>query len=901
MNWQGGSLSRTRNSKSSLSVIQKKHFAKVRGRLQTGQPSPPPIEFFESGEWRAHPNATTGQTQELGRSRGRARSQRTLDDFDNTAPIARKLGSLKPRVVTRRRERYPSSIVCSPSIKQRSKLPALNSIEQTRQYLLGKSDWVGVEQKQPPVKIKFADPKDRDLIGKRRRVSKSHDVQLEKNSKHLKRTSLFHKPNSTPHSNDDYWSHGNVSVRIGSAVDRSVRKGDGRTSDHGNFGQNIGSASDEMLLDHEYYGQTPNPFRQMHKVKSPHQQVSLGPGFEHPGSRTPSPSIDMSPSPAASPRILLKSTISGSNTLLAQKLLDEDDAASLVVDEQTPFTDFEPTEIDPVFRLVFENTPRPYVQTSVKSSESPAVRDIAIPWPKIYDNSQEIVQSSKSKAFKPAGANYHEESQFRIEASNKSPLSVATSSYLSDLRNEMEEYAKIKKASKDEDRSIDSPKKRNAGKGRTTGGTASMHKHSNNAKVDPSLLPHKLAARTDQQNITIEDDLTWHAVTNVDPVLMPLGHPGDESVPPNKEEELLWQELTNVDESTDQRRWEAQPTEMKGQNESPISTLVCEQHTVGEIDADAQKIIATKSEVFNDEEEIWRNFVFSDEDQKSDWILEEPEAPPSSAGPAQTQPSMIAEVSTSPLKQHPHLTDVEISIKSSPNKTPCTVETPSNSTKTQNSTTHSPIPPQKATSAPHLAVALPKDSYHGTQNSPTFSKIAACGSDPSSFLAEAPQYAKQKAAFDADASSLLAEMSSLLAEAEPSLPERSNLDDSQAHHLPKQPDRAKIHPSSSSLDVQVSNSSAPRPLVPASILSSDELAHSPSRFPISLPKPPVLFKKPSRYVGTRSADVPEPVILGGRVLRNGKRTGEVKGKRKGKERRGSRNDRENDGDEIVDD
>ncbi|KAL8964387.1 MAG: hypothetical protein Q9183_004484, partial [Haloplaca sp. 2 TL-2023] len=206
MNWTGGSLSHSRKQNANLSVIQKKHFAKARGALLNGRQPPPRLDlaFFEEAE-----NDTavriTSPTRRLRPTR--KGTQHTLDEYDHVRPVVNQLSSLRPRS-HRRTSRQPrvageQHSKCSPqhhgraSSRQRRRISPdmasrrqhesasssiahtpikkapLDELEAKRQELLTSSDWVGLQQLKP-VKMKFADAEDRDLIGKRRRLEQSH-------------------------------------------------------------------------------------------------------------------------------------------------------------------------------------------------------------------------------------------------------------------------------------------------------------------------------------------------------------------------------------------------------------------------------------------------------------------------------------------------------------------------------------------------------------------------------------------------------------------------------------------------------------------------------------------------------------------------------------------------------
>ena len=269
MNWQGGSLARSRNAKSSLSAIQRKHFAKVRGGLGKPHNSPPSVQVFEFGEWK--PTATP-EHRSCGKAysqrRQRSRSQRTLDEFENTGPVVRQLESLRPRDISRKRKNHSDTkarTTISPDpIRQVPALSALESIEAKRLRLLQMSNWVGIgeEAHNKSAKIQFTSPKERDLIGKRRRVNRTYDTQTEHNhDKRLNHANRLEERRFEPPSQDE------ISVRIGSLADRSVHN-DQTQKDRENregSGTSVEASVDEMLLDHDDSAPSLKSFRSAHE------------------------------------------------------------------------------------------------------------------------------------------------------------------------------------------------------------------------------------------------------------------------------------------------------------------------------------------------------------------------------------------------------------------------------------------------------------------------------------------------------------------------------------------------------------------------------------------------------------------------------------------------------------
>ena len=265
MNWTGGTLSRSRNinAKASLSVKQKKYFAKARIKLQSGQRrSPPEVQYFDFGEWK--PESSVRDHRHSDRGKERVSSQRTLDQYQNVQGVVRKLKSLRPKDEGKKRKRSvindaegyvlpsgipippisptiigshsaarPSPIQAEPTktrvVEQfRTStssisddlypLAALDSVETKRLRLLQESDWVGIEKQRclsKPVKMKFTNAEDRDLIG-RRRPLKGSAAQNRWNVQGP-------RPMKIPlmeacSERDDDWGPDEMSIRIGSTA-----------------------------------------------------------------------------------------------------------------------------------------------------------------------------------------------------------------------------------------------------------------------------------------------------------------------------------------------------------------------------------------------------------------------------------------------------------------------------------------------------------------------------------------------------------------------------------------------------------------------------------------------------------------------------------------------------------
>ncbi|KAG8526721.1 uncharacterized protein KY384_008150 [Bacidia gigantensis] len=274
MNWTGGSLYRSRNANASLTAIQKKHFAKIRAKRNAPQPSPHPADPF------AFLNPQPG-------------GQRTLHEFAETQPIASRLEGIKPRRNDIKRERSATPAYAQSQVKPTSQHSrpisissrssdssssndaspppqpsqddnddeSTHSLEAYRRRLLATSDWIGINCTKP-ARVNFIAMEDREQIGKRRRLSQIPDYDPTRRTKQRpKRTSYFDGQGGAPRLSQDYVSLADVSVRIGSTVEKSLRQGG---SCRGNSPKLAELNADEMLLDDEVAeseDRFPNPFR----------------------------------------------------------------------------------------------------------------------------------------------------------------------------------------------------------------------------------------------------------------------------------------------------------------------------------------------------------------------------------------------------------------------------------------------------------------------------------------------------------------------------------------------------------------------------------------------------------------------------------------------------------------
>ena len=280
MNWTGGRLQTSRNAGSNVTIIQKKHFAKVRARVQR---NPNTLSTFQLS-W-AQP-----QVVEVNPFRHEVFSQfnhgrdpkahQIYTNLDTPTPISPQqfskplpdqrsmgAGGPDPQIERSGSTRSPSLIelssrACAESTDStgvhgpRVRIPSPpddDDIGAQRRKLLLQRDWVGLEIKNPP-KMTFPNMNERDRIGKRHRLKETdHNrnqgcaiKRIKPNIEELKDLTQRKRPVHHHHLEDQ-----DVSVRIGSSIhgtqptcmEASMQRNPSHSSPE----------SEEMLLDHETY------------------------------------------------------------------------------------------------------------------------------------------------------------------------------------------------------------------------------------------------------------------------------------------------------------------------------------------------------------------------------------------------------------------------------------------------------------------------------------------------------------------------------------------------------------------------------------------------------------------------------------------------------------------------
>ena len=265
MNWTGGHLQRSRHVGSSVSVLQKDHFIKARNRLQNGPPTTSPLKFpvFEiaKDEERGLP-----EYGPLLASEGRKhRTQKTLEEHRNTAPLVKRLGSIKrcyspddARPLQSHDQRHRSRISShgdnptrhprAVTTKIESKGPGPErSLEAKRRELLQRQDWLGAAISKP-LKMEFVEDKDCERIGKRRRL-RADEHQYHRGIRYRtpvpavdERANIDSRPQPPYHLH-----HDTISVRVGTSIHGS--QGTREEKDPASQQSRQSDFSDPMLLD----------------------------------------------------------------------------------------------------------------------------------------------------------------------------------------------------------------------------------------------------------------------------------------------------------------------------------------------------------------------------------------------------------------------------------------------------------------------------------------------------------------------------------------------------------------------------------------------------------------------------------------------------------------------------
>ncbi|KAL8860256.1 MAG: hypothetical protein Q9178_003227 [Gyalolechia marmorata] len=274
MNWTGGSLSRSRKQNATLSVVQRRHFARARGKLLNGRPPLQQIDIALLHAVEADNTMPRGTTSAPDLRRERPSTQITLEEFESLRPVVNQLQSLRPHHSPKHSSpsqtqlRYPeyhpiktrqtnkagshgsiSALGAEQSITEAPTTPIVSDeLEVKRQKLLKTFDWVGLERMKP-AQMKFADAEDRDLIGKRRPVLSSHNIEKPMIQRHRRPpNNAYDKLNIARARSNLLPSSGKISIQIGSSHRGSSAGWRQNMSSNGGDDRRA-HASDEMLFD----------------------------------------------------------------------------------------------------------------------------------------------------------------------------------------------------------------------------------------------------------------------------------------------------------------------------------------------------------------------------------------------------------------------------------------------------------------------------------------------------------------------------------------------------------------------------------------------------------------------------------------------------------------------------
>ena len=638
MNWTGGALERSRNFNGTL-ALQKKHFAKARAKAEANR-----AIALDFPEWRQGKSNIHLQAEE-NLDHSQRSSQRTLDEFRETKPVVERLRNIRPRHQSKKRqstsadddddegmnvrikrEASPISISsrCSSSTTssvenehapnrsygQANVYHTLNSnsIEAQRLRLLNTNDWVGLNRTRP-AKIIFTAAEDRDQIGKRRRISQVPHRPPVRQLKNLRRGSYFGKLRRSPPPSQEYLSQADVSVRIGSAVDRSVRE---RVHGRASSREESCSGEDEMLLDDDGAqpeDRYPNPF-------------APSGGLVERSPIPPNTMLELR-SPVDSPFSTLPYQEAGEYWVgdgFHEKSAQISDPAIEATKLKEEIEQYQADE-GPQIHLDYAKTAPVKRSSQVLRSSSPVVRDFAYLGNIEHHPSAHLIRKDEST----------------------SPLSSVPSDYLASLH--VEAFQQDKPTPDQPIRQYRTSPSHGPLREQSRLASISNNKKSINVEVipeNPNAKPCTIVEK--QKELTKEDVVDG----------------GNENTTPVSHEQIITRPLSLAETK-------------KGQ---PVFfDTFLPQIGIPAIPIEQQKEAASSStpgkqshgpEPVQDEESFWRSFVFGDDDPtNNEWILEEPEDEEShlqvqSSSPThlyQSQPSMVAETATSPIKQNPHLVD----------------------------------------------------------------------------------------------------------------------------------------------------------------------------------------------------------------------------------------------------
>ena len=922
MNWTGGSLGRSRNANNSVTAIQKRHFARARAKQDVQRTSPYRIAFdfvdVTRGATLGDRHSSAAREQEPAPTS----SQTRLDEFRNTRPLVKKLETIRPRDATSpheptssrhdegsgsktgriKRKRSPitissrsSSSVQSESGEERPPTARTSlkqggsaeydSLEAQRRRLLETTDWIGIKRKRPAT-IKFTAEEDRDLIGKRRRLSQLPRYGNTRPPKpRPRRGSHFEKLIRSPRPSQDYLSQADVSVRIGSAVDRSTRDGRQRLASsrtRSSIGDRSESLLDDLpvqLADGSQHALTVNQQKEGESSKLPSHK---------PFRRRSTSPIQNQVQYSSDPSFRYRRDECSEEAAGEERDCPED-LASKAMRLKEELEQIQPAESSR-FRLVFDRTPQsrsesrrdtfrsPFNQNPVLPTSGHGVgkervnQTVATPaqarhFP-FVDQKPSVMIDRRAKPIEPR----------RLEEASTSPLSNLPSDELATLRSEVFE-----------------PRVAVTEKLRSNGAKSGKQqpiarRRSNRLRGAPIAVTAKATSQQGPADLAIETDGSQVAKVQNEPDI--------ESTQGRKEEETVWRRFVGIDNdgvpdsmvtafSPDLPAREASPkvqditlNSTPGQsiarpptrNNDIVQTKDAKKASSANYHAqdppvekpiEASKVEEPHPSPHEDEEAIWRTFVFGSADAiDNEWTLEEPESTnpsqqqqqkhqraetPSRAEAACTAPSMIAEAATSPIKQNPHLMSSDLASPLNPAL--------SSSQGNEISSLLAEAGYDDSTAALTTNEAWMEDEYDkGDQDMLDDSPLTHLSSSSDPLSSSSPHL----------------NITSPPNPSSPPLPSSSLK--AQPPSSPPPP-----FPTTTTTTTPFPTSTSPLPPLPSSTSPPPLTTHAPSSPSASLKQPSILFKKPARYVNVdeRSSDAVEPpVVLGGGL---GRRKGGGKG------------------------
>ena len=834
MNWTGGGLSRSRNANSSISAKQKTHFAKVRAKMYSAQSSTPRRHSVVLDHWQPEYEIVSSSQSLPNQQQTRSQPQTILDGFEGFRPLIKKLESLNKAENSNKRKYQP--LECRGGVRETktSKSRALSPIILSSKPSSVSSAQTSFKIMAPePNQSRWDDPLDptrNSLEAKRRRLLQMDDwVGVEgRCSKpvHMKFTEAEDR-DMIGKRRQVKITHITLPYNDVRPSERKAYVGDSRRITSpcrdcglGPMSIRIGSAvdrsqasvrSEEMLFNAEEQGPEHRPLPAAPVMQAGELGSVLLSDHDYRNVHTSSTILDDSSSQVLKPPRSQSRPTTYQTARSPVEISDEVEVntGTVTLDPTQRPIKLAPPQDEQPFRLVFENTPHPVASDSEQRDCNPSARDSSSP---------KICPPPVLPTMLPPSRQHNETDS----GSDSSPETLARG--LHPRANETAQPPTVPQGY--------------ASSSGSRGGTATSKLENNDS------APRNHSTSQDALRTLREDNSPLAArVRSTDQNVLSFRCEG----------ESLWRNFTAMDELEETKSLQVRPTSANTAKQ-PITNA-------------KPNVNEPPKPTAEEEEQIWRAFIFSnddDDDPNHQWTLES--CTPSTHSPSlsntdRIQPSMIAEVATSPIKQNPHLHEARLNFTDS-----------HDSAKTRSSDVLAEV-------SPHTEIPSDPSAERPTTSEPSMevSPTARRTSD-STFTPWQSEKPSGTAQFQHPPSSSLI--------AEPPTTVSSSL----SHPYHALPPPSSSHPKS--LPPPASSLIA-RP--PSTMLSSDELHGSPPQpplktKPISKPtikanEPEIIFHPPKRYIGAQATEPCVPLALG-RVLRNGKRVvagtgGEMRRKAKG--------------------